>query len=122
MAPNTHQYTLLYRLTPNAEGGLDFALEEHPEGVPVERIPEGMGACDAALFASIMYPKDGSLSVYFIGADGRSGKELEDLEWFKVWALLAHRLGNSKTLSPTKKLVASEVFELIRKSVLQGGK
>ncbi len=105
---NPHKYKLLYK------------LEATPDGVPVDKIPEGMGACDAVLFCSMIYPADGSFSVYFIGKDGRrtDGKDLDDNEMFKVWSLLANRLGASTTLSEGKKKLAGEVWEIIRGAVL----
>jgi hypothetical protein len=107
---NKHKYKLIYQLV------------KKPEGVTEEGIPEGFGACDAALFCSMIYPPDGSFSVYFIGVDGRKEGEiqenLDDIEWFKVWTLLASRLAASKTLSTDKKNFARETFESMRVKLL----
>jgi hypothetical protein len=101
---------------------LIYKLKKHPKGIAKEKIPAGFGACDAALFCSMLYPPDGSFSVYFIGVDGRKeGKEmenLEDIEWFKVWILLAGRLANSKTLPPDKKDLCRKTFESVRQKLL----
>lgn len=102
---------------------LTYKLKKHPKGINKEDIPKGFGACDAVLFCSMLYPPDGSFSVYFIGVDGRKPKEgdidpLEDVEWFKVWMLLANRLGLSKTLSPDKKNFCRETFESLRIRIL----
>jgi len=104
-----HRYKLLYR------------LEEHPEGVLKKDIPEGMSACDATLFCSLIYPEDGSFSLYLIGADGRrtDGEDLDDNEWFKVWTLLATRLSESRTLSESKKKLARELFHTFREEFLR---
>ncbi len=105
-----HPYKLIYR------------LEKKLEGIVKEEVPEGWGGCDAVLFCSMIYPPDGSFSVYFIGGDGRKEGEvqenLEDIEWFKVWTLLASRLANSRTLSPDKKNFCQETFESMRVKLL----
>lgn len=107
-----HKYKLLYK------------LEKRPKGVTKAEVPEGFGACDAALFCSIIYPTDGGLSIYFMGVDGRHKGEgmetLEDIEWFKVWSLLAKRLADSKTLPPEKKDVCLSAFESVRIRILGG--
>lgn len=99
-----HKYKLVYK------------TERHPEGLTKEQLqarPDGkeISACDASLIASIIYPEDGSLSILFIGEDGRTNTELADHEWFKVWILLAKRLGDSQTLDPGKKEIAAFTFE-----------
>jgi hypothetical protein len=105
-----HPYKLIYQLL------------KKPEGVTKEKVPDGFGACDAVLFCSMIYPKDGSFSVYFIGVDGRKEGEiqenLEDIEWFKVWTLLSSRLADSKTLSPDRKNICREAFESMRVKLL----
>jgi hypothetical protein len=105
-----HPYKLIYK------------MEKKPEGIVKEDIPEGFGATDAMLLCSIIYPPDGSLSIYFIGVDGRKEGEiqenLEDVEWFKVWTLLASRLAASKTLRPDQKNFCQETFESMRVKLL----
>jgi hypothetical protein len=101
---------------------LTYKLKKHPKGIAKEKIPPGFGGCDAVLFCSMLYPPDGSFSVYFLGMDGRKpgkeGEDLEDIEWFKVWTLLASRLANSKTLSVDKKNFCRETFESMRVKIL----
>lgn len=80
----------------------------------------GWGSCDAMLTASILFPEDGSYSVKFASKDGRTGQELTDHEWFKVWSLLTHRLAQSKTLDSARKAFATDVFEVLRQAVLAG--
>jgi hypothetical protein len=111
MKKYNHKYKLIY------------ALEKKPKGVTKNKVPDGYGACDAVLFCSMMYPPDGSFSVYFMGVDGRKEdkdkfENLEDIEWFKVWTLLASRLAQSKTLSADKKNFARETFESMRVKIL----
>lgn len=106
-----HKYKLQYKVFPK------------PEGISNEKAAEdankdGTGACDAMLLASIIYPEDGSLSIFFMGIDGRSGKELADNEWFKVWAMLTSRLARSHTLAPGKRDFCATVFETYRELLL----
>lgn len=97
-----------------------------PEGITGEQARadamEGLGSCDAMLLASIIYPEDGTLSILFIGYDGRTNAELEDIEWFKVWTMLTSRLANSKTLSAEKRTFCSTVFEAFRTEMLAAAK
>ena len=79
---------------------------------------EGWGSCDAMLTASILFPEDGSYSVFFDSKDGRTGQELTDHEWFKVWSMLTHRLAQSKTLDAGRKGFAASVFDVIRGAVI----
>jgi hypothetical protein len=101
---------------------LTYKLKRHPKGITKEKIPEGYGGCDAALFCSMIYPPDGGFSVYFIGVDGRKDGEIEenlaDIEWFKVWTLLSSRLAASKSLPPDKKNFCRETFESMRVKLL----
>lgn len=98
---------------------LTWSAEVHPEGLTPERVPDGRGACDAMLFASIIYPPDGSMSVQMLGVDGRrSDRELQDGEWFKVWSQLAKTLSESKELPMGECQLCRYVFEIVREAVL----
>lgn len=104
-----HKYKLIYK------------IDKRPRGVTKQKVPEGFGACDAVLFCSMIYPPDGSFSVYYMGIDGRSTKggmeNLEDIEWFKVWCLLASRLAASKTLEDNRREICKQTFEGIRRAI-----
>lgn len=108
---NEHIYRLLHK------------VEVPPDGLRVDeaydKSKEGYGACDAILLASIIYPADGSLSVQFVSADGRTGKleDLADNEWFKIWGMLASRLARSQTLDANKKELADIVWQTICRAV-----
>lgn len=104
--------TQKYRLTWN--------YEAHPEGITKDQVPKNNGACDAMLVASILYPPDGSLSVMFAGHDGRTAGELEDREWFKVFVLLAARLGQSESLGEAERTFAQATFDVIRSAITSG--
>jgi hypothetical protein len=99
-------------------------MKKHPKGMSREELlkyhhpDEPVGSCDAALLCSMIYHEDGAFSVYFIGVDGREEGEikenLEDNEWFKVWAMLANRLAESKTLEQRKKSLCAAAMEDVR--------
>ena len=111
----SHRYKLVYKI-----------VSKGPDGIDAGDVHEGYGACDAIFMASIIYPPDGSLSHLYVGLDGRlpprneeTGEpaDLDDVEWFKVWALLSARLARSATLSPEKKAFAALVFDTFCKSI-----
>jgi hypothetical protein len=109
-----HKYRLIYK------------IDKQPKGITKQKVPEGFGACDAVLFCSMIYPPDGSFSVYFMGIDGRKEEvgnfeNLKDIEWFKVWCLLASRLAASKTLEDNRKELCRQTFEGIRRAIWGAG-
>lgn len=95
---------------------LAYQAESHPEGISKEELEArgNVGGCDAIFFASILFPPDGSYSLLFSSKDGRTGEELSDDEWFKIWMLLGKRLGDSRTLSAGKRQMAQFTWEAIR--------
>lgn len=106
-----HKYRLSYKLEPLPDGGI--TAEEAKA-----RAKDGHGACDAMLVASIIYPEDGSLSIMFAGKDGRTGEDLADVEWFKVWMLLTERLARSETLGEGKRFLCAEIFQMVAQAVM----
>lgn len=102
----SHKYKILYKIESRG-----------PVGVDRDQIPDEMSATDAIFAASIIYPADGSLSIMFMGYDGRKppvnghAAVLEDDEWFKVWTMLAERLARSSTLSPEKRHLCALLWE-----------
>lgn len=109
-----HKYKLIYTTEPVPDGITKAQLDARPDHAK-------LGACDAILLCSLLYPEDGTFSVYFVGADGRKTDgigELDDDEWFKVWTMLAHRLAASKTLPQGKREFAADVFETYRKALM----
>lgn len=98
---------------------LTFTAEVHPEGLAREQIPDDRGGCDAMLFASILYPEDGSLSIQFLGVDGRrSDRELQDREWFKVFAHLAKVLSESKELPLGQHELCVRVHDAVHDAIV----
>ena len=95
------------------------APKAHPEGISVKELKAANKSGSDALFtASILYPPDGSLSILFSSLDGRTGEELDDNEWFKVFTLLSRRLGLSKTLDVDKRDFARTVFEAFQQAIM----
>ncbi len=93
-------------------------MRSHPEGASaVELEKEQRGGADALLLASLIYPEDGTLSLLFRSLDGRTGKELEDREWFKIWTLMGKRLAASKTLDPARREFARMTFDMFLEMV-----
>lgn len=95
-----HTYKLKYKL--KTEHGA-FTKEE------LLNDPES-GGTDALVWLSALYPRDGSFSVLLNSVDGRTGEEMADRELFKVWVMLANRLGRSKTLSPERASFCLDTF------------
>jgi len=90
----------------------------------IEENNDEIGGTDAAIFVSILYPPDGSLSVKTMTFDGRgcedkNPRHLADSELFKVWSMWAKVLSESKTLDEGRRSFASNVFERIRKQIVK---
>ena len=99
---------------------LRYDVEPHPEGVPRSEISKrGGGWTDALFIGSVIYPPDGSLSVAFLTRDGRTQKDMEPHEEFKVWSLLAARLSKMKGLGEGRRTLCLSVHEAIRSAVLK---
>ena len=77
------------------------------------------GACDALLLVSVIHGADGSVSYAFPSSDGDAGKELSDDEKFKIWAVMAHQLSESKTLGNGRRSLCNVIHETI-KNVITG--
>lgn len=83
----------------------DFDLEKHC-------------GCDAFLYASVLLPKDGSLSIQFVGMDGTTKKPIDDNLRFKIWSILTYELSESETLDEGRKQFCNSVFETIRQIIV----
>lgn len=95
-----------------------YSVDWHPEGVSKADVPEGHGATDAILVASMIYTEDGGLSVAFVGGDGRTNTDLNAGQRFQVFTFLASELADSFELSPEHREIAREAFESVRDRVL----
>jgi len=114
--PNDQKYRVTYSIISHKDGVTrDNFFPAHMEKL---KGPEDIGATDAAIVISMLYPPDGSFSMALSTLDGRTGKEVDDNELFKVWSMLSKTLAESKTLGPGKKAFASQVFEEIRSVML----
>jgi hypothetical protein len=108
----SHKYKMKYKFEP--ERG-EFTKEDLKKAGDV-------GGTDAMILFSLIYPEDGSFSLNFWTYDGRQPEdhdkqrgiaELPDQELFKVWMMLASRLGRSTTLSEPKRQFAQDVHQTI---------
>ncbi len=85
----------------------------------VEQLKEAKkGGCDELGIVSVINPPDGSLSVKFIGIDEK-GNDWTDDQWFKMWALLAAHLKNSKTLPQFKRELTLMAHEGVRQVIMK---
>jgi hypothetical protein len=96
-----------------------YHCDFHPDGIEADAVPPGDGAASAVIIVSIAASEpDGTTSTIFISRDGRTGEEVSDDEFFKAWALLAHRLSRSPSLGPGKRAFCAVVHEGVRKGLL----
>lgn len=101
-----------------------WSMEHRPEGVVAADLEkaghfgsEALAVVEAdvgVLTASVARPADGSYSCFFHSMDGKTGGELSDPEWFKIFLMLSKRLGDSKTLDAGRKELAAMPFEMMR--------
>ena len=75
------------------------------------------GGCDAVIIHSLIFPKDGSRSE-MIMTMGPDGEDLSAEEMFKSWVGLAHTLSQAPDLSPEKRSLADQVFQMVRIAIL----
>ncbi len=95
-----------------------YEMTPHPEGIRVEDVPKGHGATDRLVFISVLDSDDGGSSTAIMSCDGKKGGNLEPIDLFKAWTLLALELTNQ--LPPgNRRNLCREVFERIRGAILQ---
>ena len=102
-----HLYKLIY----------DMKVETFSDGVHQDHIPKGSGASDALIIASLIFPEDGSFSCAVTGVDGRTGGDIEDVDLFRAWSMMAKTLSESKTLGEGHRKFAGMVFDSICKII-----
>lgn len=79
---------------------------------------EGQGLADALLLFSIINYPDGASSTMTHSMDGATGEKLSGIETFKLWVLLAKTLADDTTLDPSRRELASRVFEIVRQAIV----
>jgi hypothetical protein len=79
-------------------------------------ITDGQGLCDMLLLFSINEDDSGNRSTMTM-SQGGDGKELNDMELFKAWSLMAHNLAKSTTIGAGRKDLAKQVFEIVRENI-----
>lgn len=104
---------------------LKYTLKPTPGVYTREDIEKAgdVGACDAVLVLSILYPADGSCSVLPASMDGRTGQPLTDHEIAKAWLMLGLSLAKRdiKT-SPMLKSTLGDVLDSTKIIEALGGK
>lgn len=98
-----------------------YRIDFHPEGLAKEQVPDGHGAADSALIASIVYGPDGSSHLALMSVDGRRPEHepLDDIELFKIWSLMARELALSEGLSAGWRDLCGQVFGLVQQYILK---
>ena len=102
---------------------LTYKFDHHPEALSKEEAMkitgggENGGACDAALFISIMLPEDGGMSTLFIDVDGRTGEELSPAVMFQLWVLMASKIAEDPDSSDAARQMAGGVFNHVKDMV-----
>lgn len=82
---------------------------------------ENVGMCDAFIFASIL-KQGGGFSAIIAGKDGTQplGSDgVQDVDIFKVWAMIAAGLKESPRLNDAQRRVMGEAHATISKSVAE---
>lgn len=77
------------------------------------------GLCDAIMFANVLRPDDGSLSVLFVSRDPLTGGEMTPEEYFKIWTLMANFLVN-KLPEGGRRNLCEAVVDTIRSGMSRG--
>jgi hypothetical protein len=96
-----------------------YKVNAHPEGLEAAEVPDEHGACTALVFASLVYPSDGSFSALVGSMDGRTGEKLPAAEVWKTWTLMAKSLADDPTLSPNKRMLCQQVFDIVREAIME---
>lgn len=95
-----------------------YEVKASPLGWTKDELGENGGA-DALLLVSIMFEPDGGRSDLVLSVDGRTGSELADIEVFKSWVMLAHKLMASPELTDEAKALCTAVFASVQARVLE---
>lgn len=73
---------------------------------------DDLGACDALVVMSILYPDDGSYSMLPLSRDGRTGGRLASREIFKAWMMLAKHVAEMTDLDDARRSLAGGAFDV----------
>lgn len=95
-----------------------YAVEASSEGWAPEELGDDGGA-DALVLISIIFEDDGGRSDVVLSVDGRTGDQLPDIELFKSWVMLAHRLMGSAELADEAQALCRAVFVDVQARVMR---
>jgi hypothetical protein len=96
---------------------LRYSVESRPGGWRKEELGEDGGA-DAVIIVSLIFGEDGSRSEMTLSLDGRTKKQLPDIELFKTWVGFAYQLQDSPTLSPAARAICRLAYMTVREDIL----
>ena len=80
------------------------------------------GGCDQLLLVSItgrLATNGESVSIRFIGVDGKSKQDLNSAQLFQIWATMAGNLSECEDLSPKMKTIAEVAFDIVKSQILE---
>lgn len=104
----------------NGKYPITYHVERHPDGLTVEEVKSrDRGGCDEVMIIAVVRRDDGWTDTIMLSMEGRTGEPSSDEEWFKAWTLLAKNLAESKTLGEGRRLLAANVFELVRRAMTE---
>lgn len=105
----SHNYKLKWFL--KTEAG-DFTRQD------LEKDERDPGGSDALLFASLLFPPDGSFSAQFFGYDGRKkAGPLSGEDLFRVWQMLTYEVACAKDLPQGPRRFVQDVHMAIAEAV-----
>ena len=86
----------------------DFSLPATEEELKTI-VEQGWGGTDMMMLVSII--DTGGRSYRVVGKDGRTGGDLDIIEQFKVWMMMADAMASSMELDEERRAFAQQVFE-----------
>lgn len=85
----------------------------------VRELGRNVGAADALIVLSIIFPEDGSYSMQPASIDGRTGSGLSAKEIFKAWLMLTAWIGQLPDLDDLRREMAKHTFETISEVIMR---
>src|SRR5690349_20179126 len=82
---------------------------------------ENKGGTDGFIFFSVVHTDGGGVDIQSFSVDGRTGKNMDDFEMFKVWLYFTKRLSQSTRLQAWAKSccqMALDAFDQVMKKTV----
>lgn len=99
-----------------------YAFAQHPEGKAKKDIPDGWGACDAFLFASVVRTVGDGLDVQLISGDGKTGERLRPADVASIAGALMLDCAQDSGLEDEVRHIFNEAFEKLQDFVTRSRK